>query len=174
MKLAQRCSTVQLILSDVDGVMTDGRVVVDNRGIEAKRFHIRDGLGVRLWQRAGYRFGLVTGRTSQIVRLRAAELGIDIVRQGIDEKLPVALQIAAELGLGMEHVCYIGDDLPDVPLLRTVGLGIAVADAAEEVCRVAHHTTRLAGGWGAVRETVELILKTQNRWDDLIQGFFTA
>jgi YrbI family 3-deoxy-D-manno-octulosonate 8-phosphate phosphatase len=174
MKLAQRCNAIQLILSDVDGVMTDGRVVFDNRGIEAKRFHVRDGLGVRLWQRAGYRFGLVTGRSSQIVRLRAAELGIDIVRQGIDDKLPAVLQIAAELDLGIEQVCYIGDDLPDVPLVRTVGLGIAVADAAEEVLRVAHHTTRLAGGRGAVRETVELILKTQNRWDDLIQGFFTA
>jgi len=174
MKLAQRCNAIQLILSDVDGVMTDGSVVFDNQGIEAKRFHIRDGLGIRLWQRAGYRFGLVTGRTSQIVRLRASELGIDIVRQGIEEKLPAARQIVADLDLDIEQVCFIGDDLPDVPLLCSVGLGVAVADAAEQVRRVAHYTTSLAGGRGAVRETVELILKAQHRWDDLIQRYLTA
>lgn len=174
MKLAQRCQAIRLILSDVDGVMTDGLVVFDNQGIEAKRFHIRDGLGIRLWQRAGYRFGLVTGRTSQIVRLRAGELGIDIVRQGIEEKLPTAMGIVAELHLDLEQVCFIGDDLPDIPLLHAAGLGVAVADAADEVRQTAHHTTRLAGGHGAVRETVELILKQQNRWHDLIQRFFTA
>ncbi|OHB81567.1 MAG: phenylphosphate carboxylase subunit delta, partial [Planctomycetes bacterium RBG_16_64_10] len=160
--------------SDVDGVMTDGGVVFDNQGIEAKRFHIRDGLGIQLWQRAGYQFGLMSGRTSQVVRLRAGELGIDIVRQGVEDKLATALAIATDLKFDIEQVCYIGDDLPDVPLLRTVGLGLAVADAAEEVRRVAHYTTGRAGGQGAVREAVELILKNQNRWDDLMQRFFAA
>ena len=174
MKLAESCNAIELILSDVDGVMTDGSVMFDNQGIEAKTFHVRDGMGVKLWQRAEHQFGLLTGRTSQIVRLRATELGIDIVRQGIAEKLSTALKIVADLGLDIRQVCYIGDDLPDIPLLQTVGLGVAVADADAEVRRIAHYTTHAAGGRGAVRETVELILKNQHRWDDLVQRYFIA
>jgi YrbI family 3-deoxy-D-manno-octulosonate 8-phosphate phosphatase len=174
MKLAESCNAIELILSDVDGVMTDGSVMFDNQGIEVKTFHIRDGMGIKLWQRAGHQFGLLTGRTSQIVRLRATELDIGIVRQGIAEKLPTALEIVADFGLDIRQVCYIGDDLPDIPLLQAVGLGVAVADADAEVRRVARHTTHAAGGRGAVRETVELILKNQHRWDDLVQRYFTA
>ena len=174
MKIEPRCLPIRLILSDVDGVLTNGDVVYDNQGIEAKTFHIRDGLGIQLWQRAGHRFGLVTSRTSQIVKLRAQELAIDIVRQGVAEKLPMLIEILAQLGLESRQACYIGDDLPDIPTLRTVGLAVAVADAAEEVRRVAHYVTRLPGGQGAVRESVEVILKHQHRWDDLIQRFFTA
>jgi 3-deoxy-D-manno-octulosonate 8-phosphate phosphatase (KDO 8-P phosphatase) len=174
MKLAESCKAIELILCDVDGVMTDGSVMFDNQGIEAKTFHVRDGMGIKLWQRAGHHFGLLTGRTSQIVRLRATELGIDIIRQGIAEKLPTALEIVADLGLDIRQVCYIGDDLPDIPLLQAVGLGVAVADADAEVRRIARHTTQAAGGRGAVRETVEFILKNQHCWDDLVQRYFTA
>jgi YrbI family 3-deoxy-D-manno-octulosonate 8-phosphate phosphatase len=174
MKLSEACTTIELILSDVDGVMTDGSVMFDNQGIEAKAFHTHDGLGIKLWQRAGHSFGILTGRTSQIVRLRATELDIDIVRQGITEKLPTALEIIAELGLDIGQVCYIGDDLPDVPLLQAAGLGIAVANASADVRRIADHTTQATGGQGAVRESVELILKSQHRWDDLVQRYFTA
>jgi len=168
MKLDQRCQAVRLILSDVDGVLTDGGVILDNRGIETKTFHIRDGTGIKIWRRAGYRFGLVTGRNSHIVQLRAAELDVEIVRQGVDDKLRVVKQIIDELGLAPESACYIGDDLPDLPVIRSVGLGVAVADAAEEVRREAHYTTSVAGGKGAVREAIEMILKNQRRWDDLI------
>lgn len=171
MKLEQRCRSIELILSDVDGVLTDGGIVFDNQGIETKQFHIRDGLGIKLWQRAGYKFGLVTGRSSHIVKIRAAELGIDVVRQAADEKLPATQQLARELGLTMEQVCYIGDDLPDLPALKAVGLGIAVADAAAELRVVAHYTTALGGGRGAVREAVEMILKHQGRWEDLVQKY---
>jgi YrbI family 3-deoxy-D-manno-octulosonate 8-phosphate phosphatase len=171
MKVPQRCQTIELILSDVDGVLTDGRVIFDNQGIESKQFHIRDGLGIHLWQRAGGKFGLITGRSSQVVKLRAAELGIAIVRQGADDKLAMAQQILAELHLKPEQAAYIGDDLPDLPVLKYVGLGVAVADACQELKLAAHHVTHAIGGAGAVRETVELILKSQRRWEDVIHRF---
>lgn len=174
MKLEQRCGPIELILSDVDGVMTDGAVIIDNQGIEAKRFHIRDGLGIRLWQKAGHRFGLITGRTSQVVKLRAAELGIDPVRQGVIDKLAAARDIFADLALDPSQVCYIGDDLLDIALIQSVGLGVAVADAVDEVRQAAHYTTTAAGGRGAVRETIELILRRQQRWDNLIRRFLAS
>jgi YrbI family 3-deoxy-D-manno-octulosonate 8-phosphate phosphatase len=171
MKVAQRCQTIELLLCDVDGVLTDGRVILDNQGIESKQFHIRDGLGIRLWQRAGGKFGLITGRSSNVVKLRAVELDIHIVRQGADDKLSVAQGILSELKLKPEQVGYIGDDLPDLPVVRYVGLGVAVADACAELKQAAHHVTTAAGGFGAVRETIELVLKSQRRWDDAIAGF---
>ena len=171
MKLEDRCRNIELVLSDVDGVLTSGGIVFDNQGIESKEFHIRDGLGIRLWQRAGFRFGFLTARTSHIVRLRAVELGIDIVRQGFEDKLPVAQQLIAQQGLQMEQVCYIGDDLSDLPVIRRVGLGVAVSDAASEVRTAADWVTETAGGCGAVRELIETLLKAKNRWDDLIRRY---
>jgi len=171
MKFDQRAQAIELILSDVDGVLTPGELIFDNQGIETKHFHIRDGLGIKLWQRAGYRFGLVTGRSSHIVKLRAAELGIEIVRQTAEDKLPATQEIIGSLGLSLSQVCYIGDDLPDLPAVRAVGLGVAVADACSEMRETAHFVTSLGGGRGAVRETIETILKAQRRWDDLIQKY---
>lgn len=171
MTLADRCLPIELILSDVDGVLTDGGIVFDNQGIELKRFHIHDGQGIKLWQRAGYRFGILTGRSSHIVKIRAAELGVDLVRQGFESKLPTAREIAAELRLSPQQVCYIGDDLPDLPVMRWAGLGVAVANAVREVRGQAHHTTTLPGGAGAVRELIETVLQAKQRWDELIQNF---
>jgi YrbI family 3-deoxy-D-manno-octulosonate 8-phosphate phosphatase len=173
MKVDQRCQKIELILADVDGVLTSGEIIFNNQGIETKQFHIRDGLGIRIWQRAGYKFGLITGRSSHVVKIRAAELGIEIVRQTAEDKLPVAIELIQQLGIQPEQVCYIGDDLPDVPVIRHVGLGVAVADACAEARAHAHHTTTLPGGHGAVRETIELVLKAQRRWDDLIQKYTT-
>ena len=171
MTLDPRCRPIRLILADVDGVLTDGGIIFDNRGIEIKRFHVRDGMGIKLWQKAGYRFGLITHRSSNIVKMRTAELGIEIIRQGIDNKLTAMRGIIGELQLVPEQVCYIGDDLPDLPVVQAVGLGVAVADACTEVRQTAHYVTALPGGSGAVRETIELILKAQSRWEDLIQAF---
>ena len=171
MTLDKRCQAIRLIVSDVDGVLTDGGIALDNQGIEIKRFHVRDGIGVRLWQKAGYRFGLITHRSSHIVKMRAAELGIEILRQGIDDKMAAVRTILGQLRLSLAQVCYVGDDLPDLPVVRAVGLGVAVADACEEFRQAAHYVTRLPGGCGAVRETIELILKAQARWEDLIQGY---
>jgi YrbI family 3-deoxy-D-manno-octulosonate 8-phosphate phosphatase len=171
--MEQRCQPIELLLADVDGVLTDGRVVVNNQGIETKQFHIRDGMGIRLWQKAGYRFGVVSLRSSQIVKMRAAELDISIVRQGAVDKLATTLEILAEHGLSPQQACYIGDDLPDLRVVRAVGLGVAVADACPELREAAGYVTQLAGGNGAVREVVELILKAQRRWDDVIQAYKT-
>lgn len=170
-ELRQRCQPIELILSDVDGVLTDGRIILDNAGIETKHFHVRDGMGIKLWQKAGYRFGVVTIRSSQAVKMRMAELGIDMVRQGADDKLGIVRSVLAELHLRPEQTCYIGDDLPDLPVALSVGLAVAVADACEELRAAAGYVTSLRGGAGAVRETVEMILKAQRRWDDLIQSY---
>ena len=171
MKLDTRCQAIELILTDVDGVLTDGGLIFDNQGIEQKRFHVRDGMGIQLWHQAGYRLGFVTSRASHIVKVRATELGVEIVRQGSVEKLPVVREIAQSLGLTMDQVAFIGDDLSDLAVIKAVGLGIAVADATEEVRSVASYTTKLKGGDGAVREVVELILKLQTRWEDLIRKY---
>ncbi len=171
MKLPQKCQAIELILADVDGVLTDGGLVYDNQGIESKRFHVRDGFGVRLWQRAGGRFGLITGRSSHMVRMRAAELEITVLRQGSQDKLAAVKEVLEELKLSPTRVCYIGDDLPDLSAVQYVGLGVAVADACPELKAAAAYVTTSAGGQGAARETVEMILKAQRRWDDLIQTY---
>jgi len=172
-KIEQRCEAIELVLADVDGVLTNGGIIFDNQGIETKQFHIRDGLGIRLWQRAGYKFGMVTGRSSHIVKLRAAELGVEIVRQTAEDKLPVVAEIVGQLGLEMRQVCYIGDDLPDLPVIAAVGLGVAVAGACAETRQAAHYVTTARGGEGAVRETIETILKAQKRWQDLLQKYLS-
>jgi 3-deoxy-D-manno-octulosonate 8-phosphate phosphatase (KDO 8-P phosphatase) len=172
MKLDQRMQQIQLILSDVDGVLTDGSITFDNQGIETKTFHVRDGLGIKLWQRSGHKFGIITARSSHIVKVRMTELGVEIVRQGSDNKLPVAIQLISDLGLKPEQVCYVGDDLSDLGLLSHVGLAVTVADGVAELKSMAHFTTAAAGGHGAIRELIETILKTQKRWDELLQTYY--
>lgn len=171
MKLDQRMQSIELILSDVDGVMTDGGISYDNQGVETKTFHVRDGMGIKLWQRTGYRFGVITARSSHIVKLRMDELNVDLVRQGADNKLVVAMEILSELSLDPKQVCYIGDDLTDLALLQAVGFAATVFDGAEEVKKSAHLVTKSCGGQGAVRELVETILKSQNRWQELLQSY---
>lgn len=171
MKLDERCQAIRLVLSDVDGVLTDGGIWYDNQGIELKRFHVRDGLGIKLWQRAGFDFGVVTARNSQVVKLRCAELGISHVRQGVRDKLAAVEEIAASLSLTREQVCFIGDDLPDLAPVRWSGLGVSVSDGAPELIQAAAHVTTAAGGAGAVRELLEWILRSGGRWEDLVAGF---
>jgi YrbI family 3-deoxy-D-manno-octulosonate 8-phosphate phosphatase len=171
MKLSHRCAAIRLLLTDVDGVLTDGGVILDNQGVESKCFNIRDGLAVRLWQQAGGATGLVTGRSSRIVELRARELDMSVVRQGVQDKLPEVEEIARSLGLKAEQIAYVGDDLPDLPSIRYAGLGIAVADAPEEVRAAADYVTSVPGGGGAVREVVELILKNTGRWEEVIAKY---
>ena len=139
------CLPIELILSDVDGVLTDGTIFYNNEGIESKGFQIRDGLGIKLWNRAGGKFGVLTGRNSHIVNLRAAELGIDIVRQGTEQKLSAMKEVLTEMQLRSDQVCYIGDDLPDLAAIRFAGLGVAVADATTELREAADYVTRLPG-----------------------------
>ena len=169
--LSERCAAIRLVLSDVDGVLTDGRLMIDNQGVESKQFHIRDGQGIRLWQQSGGQFGIVTGRSSQVVKLRATELDIKILRQGIKDKWPVVRAICEEMGHTSAEVCYVGDDLPDMATIEQVGLGVAVADAAEEVRQAADYTTSVGGGHGAMREVIELLLKNTNRWDAAVRKY---
>jgi YrbI family 3-deoxy-D-manno-octulosonate 8-phosphate phosphatase len=172
MRLEARCQNIRLIISDVDGVLTDGGVIFDNQGIETKQFHVRDGLGIKLWKRAGFEFGIVTARTSQIVKMRAAELGIQLLRQGFETKLPITQEIMQQQSLEAHQVCYIGDDLTDLAVINHVGLGVAVADASAEVRAAAQYVTKLPGGHGAVRETIEMILKANKRWEDVVQRYY--
>jgi YrbI family 3-deoxy-D-manno-octulosonate 8-phosphate phosphatase len=171
MSLTAVCAKIELILSDVDGVMTDGGIHVLDDGRQMVTFHIRDGMGVRLWRETGKRFGIVSGRNLEGIRRRASDLSLDIVHLGIDDKLPAVDAIAADLMLSREQVCYIGDDLLDLATIRAVGLGVAVADAAEDVRRAAKYTTSVPGGKAPVREVVELILKNTGRWEDAIQRY---
>lgn len=162
--LCERCSAIELLIVDVDGVLTPGGIVYGSPDLEIKEFYVRDGSGLHLWHRVGKRTGLLTGRSSPIVEHRAAELGIGWVVQGASEKLPAYRRILAEAGVRDEAVCYIGDDVPDVPPLRLCGLAVAVADACSEARAVAHYITQVPGGRGAVRETIELILRCQDRY----------
>jgi YrbI family 3-deoxy-D-manno-octulosonate 8-phosphate phosphatase len=156
---------------DVDGVLTDGGVILDNQGVESKCFNIRDGLGIRLWQDAAGKAGIITGRSSQVVKLRAAELDLEVVRQGVSDKLAEMKAVAATLKLRPEEIAYIGDDLPDLPAVRFAGLGVTVADAPEELRAAAHYVTSVPGGRGAVREVVEVLLKNTGRWESVIRKY---
>lgn len=159
---------IRLILSDVDGVLTDGMITIDNAGVESKSFYVRDGHGIKLWRKAGFEFGLLTARNSQVVKLRAQELGIQWVRQGFADKLPAAREMMQAIGVEPKEVCYIGDDLPDMAVMANVGLAITVADAAHEVKQLARWVMKSPGGRGAVRELIERILRAKGRWEDLV------
>ena len=163
-----------MLVLDVDGVLTDGGIVYADDGVEIKGFHVRDGTGLKIWQEAGKRAALITGRTSRVVDVRAAEVGISRVFQNSPEKLPAYRQLLAECGLRAEQVCYVGDDIPDLPILRNCGLAVAVADASPDVLADAHYITRAPGGRGAVREIVELILRCQGHWQPLVERLRSA
>jgi len=169
--LDRRLARVQLLLLDVDGVLTDGGVTIDNHGVESKTFHIRDGLALRAWQRAGYRAGIVTGRSSRVVEVRAAELGIGIVRQGVEDKLAAAAEVLEACGLSWEETAFLGDDLPDLPVVIRCGVGAAVADASADLRQAADVVTALPGGRGAVRELIERMLKARGGWDAVVSRY---
>ncbi|MCC7476143.1 MAG: HAD hydrolase family protein [Pirellulales bacterium] len=171
MNLSTICSKIELILSDVDGVMTDGGIHLLDSGEQFLKFHIRDGMGVRLWREAGKRFGIVTGRKLEAVRRRAQDLWLDLVKLGIDDKLPAIDEIAGELRLGREQVCYIGDDLLDLATIQAVGMGVAVADGVEDLRHAAKYITSVPGGHGAVREVIEVILKNTGRWNEVLTRY---
>lgn len=165
---AEQFARVRLLLLDVDGVLTDGRVVYTAAGDEIKSFHVRDGSGIKYWRQAGGRVAILSGRTSDAVVRRAQELGIAPVVQGADEKLLALRRILSETGLTADQVCAVGDDLPDLPVLTRCGLAVAVADAAPEVKAVAHRVTAAPGGQGAVREAIEWLMRGQGTWDPVV------
>ncbi|MEO6808108.1 MAG: HAD family hydrolase [Isosphaeraceae bacterium] len=169
--LAARCAAIELLLIDVDGVLTDGVIVIDDNGVESKHFHVRDGSALTLWHRTGKRSAILSGRRAPLVDRRAKELGISPVIQGAADKGPPFRALLQSLGLDAGQVCYVGDDLADLPVLKAVGLAACPADAAPEVRRAVQLVTNAPGGRGAIREVVETLLKSQNVWEGLLATF---
>lgn len=178
----ERARKIKLLLMDVDGVMTDGRIYylpqkTEKRGrptarmVETKTFHSRDGLGLRLAAKAGLMMGIISGRGSPVVEYRAREMGIRFVEQDALEKLAPYERILKAARLRDEEVCYIGDDVVDLPLLKRVGLAVGVGDGHRLLRRHVHYWTRSRGGLGAVRETIELVLAAQGKWEPLIRAY---
>ena len=163
-----RAAQIKLLLMDCDGVMTDARIWLTPDGDEQKAFHARDGQGISVWHRAGWESGIISGRASSSVERRAHELKMKYVHQYAKAKLVALETVLTEAAVIADECCYIGDDLGDVGVMRQVGLAVAVADAADEAKAVAHYVTTLQGGKGAIREVIELILKAQGRWEDVI------
>ncbi len=164
-------AAIELLVLDVDGVLTDGGLIVNGDGTESKRFHTLDGHGIRLWLRAGLKVALLSGRRSAPVAKRAAELGIPYVLEDCHFKRPALEELLAALHLKAEQAAYVGDDLPDMPVLQFVGFAAAVANAVDEVKSCAHYVTVRPGGSGAVREVIEYILKGSGRWEPLMQRY---
>jgi 3-deoxy-D-manno-octulosonate 8-phosphate phosphatase (KDO 8-P phosphatase) len=166
--LAERCRRLKLVLSDVDGVMTDGTVLFLPGGGEARSFHVRDGMGVVLAQLAGLRVGIVSGRAAPDVEQRARELGITLVRQGVRDKAGAFREILAAEGLAAHEVAYIGDDVNDLSVMRAVGISAAPADAPFEVRAQAEMVMQAGGGRGCLREFLEAILRARGDWDRVV------
>ena len=161
----QLARPIRLILSDVDGVMTAGELFYDALGANIKQFHVRDGMGIKVWQRAGFSFGIVSARSHPAVRVRAAELGVMHLVQGVDPKLPAVLQLLEAIGVTADQTAYIGDDLADLPVLRRVALAVAPADACADVIAAAHWVMQRGGGQGAVRELIERLMRATSIWE---------
>jgi 3-deoxy-D-manno-octulosonate 8-phosphate phosphatase (KDO 8-P phosphatase) len=167
----QKAKSIRVLLSDVDGIMTDGRLLFDRTGEELKSFHVRDGLGIQLWRQAGFRTAWISGRDGLVVRQRAEALGVDAVRLGVHDKLSVAKQLIDQWGVSLQEVCYIGDDLPDLPLLQEVFLPVTVADAPIEIRQACHWVLQQKGGQGAIRELVERLLRAKGCWSSLVSAY---
>lgn len=165
--IQSKAKKIKLLLLDVDGVLTDGRIVLDNQGNELKAFHVRDGHGIVMAQRAGIIVGLITGRKSEVVNIRARELGINEVYQGAHEKITVYDSILKKYGFHDDDVAYMGDDVVDVGIFKRTGLAVTVADADPSVAPHVDMVTKTAGGRGAVREFINLILKHQGKLPSL-------
>lgn len=169
----ERARAVRLMVFDVDGVLTDGRLFLGDDGQEYKAFHSRDGHGMRMLQDSGIKLALLTGRQSQVVSQRAADLGIEHVIQGRRDKLPAFEDLLDTLGISFSAAAFIGDDLVDLPVMRRVGLGVAVADATAEVRAHAHWVTTCAGGQGAAREACELVMRAQGLFEQQISAYLS-
>ena len=167
----KNASAVRLLLFDVDGVLTDGKILLHADGAESKQFDIKDGTALVWAQRAGLTVGLLSARTSAATAQRAAQLGITLVRQGVPSKLEAYEEILRQQALPSEQVAYMGDDVLDLPVLGRVGLSAAPADAVEEVRTRVDWVSRRAGGDGAARELIELILREQGRWESILEAY---
>jgi 3-deoxy-D-manno-octulosonate 8-phosphate phosphatase (KDO 8-P phosphatase) len=165
---------IELLAMDVDGVLTDGTLVINADGSESKFFNSMDGHGIKMWQRAGLKVALISGRASEPTQRRAEQLQIEYVFQDCHDKLPVLENLLKQLGLAPNKVAYIGDDLTDLPAIRFAGFGVTVANAVDEVKKYADYVTTRAGGGGAVREVIEYILKNTGKWQQLMTRYLPS
>ena len=168
----ERAKKIKLLIMDVDGVLTDGRIIYGDDGTEYKSFDVRDGHAIKLAKRAGLMTAIISGRSSKVVTRRGKELGIDLVYQDIHKKIEVYENILKETGLKDDEVAFMGDDLVDLPVLRRVGLAIAVEDALPEVKKEASYVTKTRGGRGAVREAIEFILVSKGLWEEITKRYY--
>lgn len=172
-ELKKKCSGIKLLLFDCDGVFTDGGIILGSRKNELKIFSTKDGLGISLWQKAGFMCGCITGRTSEALQRRAEELAFDELHQGVGKKREVVRSILKRRKISVSEAAYIGDDLNDLPILGNVGIFFTPADANQEVLKRADWVLASPGGKGAVREVIDLILTSKNMLDSLVRGFLT-
>jgi 3-deoxy-D-manno-octulosonate 8-phosphate phosphatase (KDO 8-P phosphatase) len=170
-KLRAMAARVKLLVLDVDGVLTDGRIIMDHEGREIKAFDVRDGHGLKLLREAGIEVAILTGRNSPVVQRRADDLGITRVRQGVHDKVGAYQEIAREVGITDDETCFVGDDLVDIPLLKRVGIPIVVGDGAPEAKRLALYVTQSSGGRGAVREVCDLLIQSQGKWEAVLRRY---
>lgn len=166
-----RLDKIKMLITDVDGVLTDGGIIVHGDGSESKRFNVQDGHGIKLWQRAGFGMAIISGRTSKATEIRGRELGIENVMQGCKDKVSAFESLLDKVSLSAEEVAYIGDDLGDMPIVKRAGFGVAVVNAVSELKSVADYVTETAGGYGAVREVIEYILKSTGKWDGVMERY---
>jgi 3-deoxy-D-manno-octulosonate 8-phosphate phosphatase (KDO 8-P phosphatase) len=169
--LPEKLKNIQLLLLDVDGVLTDGSVIYSDEDSETKVFNVKDGFGLKLVMAAGIKVGLVTGRTSRALHRRCRDLGIRYIYDGVQQKAPLLDKIITETGVGAANTAFIGDDLPDLPLMRRIGLSIAVADAHEVVRDYSEWITSAPGGRGAVREVCDALLKARGDWEKMMEHY---
>ena len=170
-QIAQIAKNIKLLILDVDGVLTDGSIILDDNGNEIKSFHVRDGHGLKMLQKAGIQIAIITGRHSKVVERRAHELGITEVYQRCHIKTVAYDDLLEKFGIEDKETAYVGDDIVDIPIFKRVGLSIAVADAVDEAKREALFVTNNRGGRGAVREVCELILKSNGKWEEFIDEY---
>jgi len=165
-------ANIELLVLDVDGVMTAGEVVIDEAGNTSYRFDVQDGTGIKYWHRMGGKTAIITGRSSRAVEVRAEMLGIELVYQSSLRKIETFRRCLADSGVAPQRTCCVGDDLPDLPVMLNCGYPVAVANAAAEVRRAAAYVTTRPGGAGAVREVVELLLKARGHWQQILQRYY--
>ena len=170
--VTSRLKKIKMLLLDVDGVLTGGEIIYGDSGEQIKVFDVKDGLGIRLLKEAGLKVGIITGRKGNALHHRCVNLGIDLIFDGIRRKDKALDTISTTTGIGPQEIAFIGDDLPDLPVMRRVGLAVAVADAHEIIRQQAHIVTQACGGRGAIREICETILKAQGLWQDLVSRLF--
>jgi len=170
--MQDRLKKIKLLILDVDGVMTDGRIIFDSNGIESKFFNVKDGHGIKMLQRSGIEIGIISGRESRVVANRATELGINQVYQKSLDKMVPYRQMLEAVGVADEEVAFMGDDVIDIPLLKRVGFAAAPADAVAEVRTLVHYVAKNRGGWGAVRELCDLVLKAQGTWETITARYY--